>query len=83
MRIAELRVIRPPFAAGEVECLRARSAPVVRLPFTRSVAATRLSTQSPQVARFSEPEDVLPTSANTTMHGHRRDQRGSSFCKES
>jgi len=81
MRIAELRVIRPPFAAGEPVCLRARATPVVRLPFTRSVAATGLSTLSQPVASFSEPEDVLPISANTTMHGHRHGQRGSSFCK--
>jgi len=36
---------------------------MVRLPFTRSGMATRLSTRPPKVARFSEPEDVLPTSA--------------------
>jgi len=36
---------------------------MVRLPFTRSGMATRLSTRPPKVARFSEPEGVLPTSA--------------------
>jgi hypothetical protein len=36
---------------------------MVRLPFTRSYAATGLSTRSSQVARFFEPEGVLPTSA--------------------
>jgi len=36
---------------------------MVRLPFTRSGMTIRLSTRPPKVARFSEPEDVLPTSA--------------------
>jgi len=35
----------------------------LRLPF-------RLSTRPVPVSRFSEPEGALPTSANTTMHGH-------------
>jgi hypothetical protein len=36
---------------------------MVRLPFTRSVVAGRLSTRPILVTRFSEPEGVLPTSA--------------------
>jgi hypothetical protein len=49
-----------------------------RLPFTRSVLLSRLSTRSVPVARFLEPEGVQTTSANTTMHGHRPRARRSS-----
>jgi hypothetical protein len=47
---------------GSCACAPERP-PMVRLPFTRSYVATGLSTQSTQVARFFEPEGVLPTSA--------------------
>lgn len=44
--------------------------PPVRLPFTRSCVPAWLSTNPAPVASFFEPEGVLPTSANTTRHGH-------------
>jgi len=63
MRIAELRrsaPLLPP--VGPCACAPERP-PMVRLPFTRSGMATRLSTRPLKVTRFFEPEGVLPTSA--------------------
>jgi len=82
MRIAELRgsaPLLPP--VGSCACAPERP-PMVRLPFTRSYAATRLSTQSSQVARFSEPEGVLPTSAIRRCTGTDRELLRSSCCRE-
>lgn len=59
-----------PFANGVLARLRGRVTLLVRLPFARSLAALRLSTGPAQVARFSEPEGGLQTSALTTRYGH-------------
>jgi len=55
---------------------------MVRLPFTRSFVATRLSTRPSLVARFSEPEGVLSTSAIRRCTGTDANSTVSSFCEE-
>jgi len=75
MRIAALRKITLRLPDGDLERLHARESPPVRLPFTRSWSPAWLSTIPVQVARFFEPEGVLPTSAIRRGTGTYRERR--------
>jgi len=75
MRIAASHKTTPLLPEGVLDRLHVREAPPVRLPFTRSVASAWLSTIPLQVARFFEPEGVLPISATRRGTGTYRERR--------
>jgi len=75
MRIAASHKTTPLLPDGVLDRLHVREAPPVRLPFTRSVASAWLSTIPVQVARFFEPEGVLPISATRRGTGTYHERR--------
>jgi len=75
-------MIRPPFAAGGLLRLRARATSDGQAPVHALRISARLSTRPLLVARFSEPEDVLPTSAIRRCTGTDRELLRSSCCEE-
>jgi hypothetical protein len=75
MRIAASHKTAPLLPDGVLDRLHVREAPPVRLPFTRSVASAWLSTIPVRVARFFEPEGVLPTSATRRGTGTYHERR--------
>lgn len=75
MRIAAPRWNTPLLPSALPNACTFEEAPPVRLPFTRSCVPSWLSTSSAPVARFFEPEGVLPTSATRRGTGTYRERR--------